>query len=61
MILRDGVTMPYRDDTFAQGQYYHIYNRGAGKTKIFFNVGNYQFLLRLAKEYYQKHGATIIA
>jgi len=52
--------MPYRGDIFTQGQYYHIYNRGAGKGKIFFNDGNYQYLLRLVKEYYQKHGATII-
>jgi len=53
--------MPYRGDAFVQGQYYHLYNRGAGKAKIFFNDGNYQCLLRLVKEYYQKHGATIIA
>jgi putative transposase len=53
--------MPYRGDIFTQGQYYHIYNRGAGKGKIFFNNGIYQYLLRLVKEYYQKHGAMIIA
>lgn len=53
--------MPYRGDIFTQGQYYHIYNRGAGKAKIFFNNGNYQYLLKLMKEYYQKYGATIIA
>jgi REP element-mobilizing transposase RayT len=53
--------MPYRGDAFSQGQYYHLYNRGAGKAKIFFNDGNYQYLLRLMKEYYQKHGAAIIA
>ena len=45
--------MPYRGDTFTQGQYYHIYNRGAVKGKIFFNDGNYQYLLRLVKEYYE--------
>jgi len=53
--------MPYRADTFMQGQYYHIYNRGTGKGQIFFNEGNYEYLLRLVKRYYQKHGATIIA
>jgi REP element-mobilizing transposase RayT len=53
--------MPYRADTFTQGQYYHIYNRGSGKEKIFFNEGNYEYLLRLMKRYYQKHGATVIA
>jgi putative transposase len=53
--------MPYRGDTFTQGQYYHLYNRGAGKAKIFFNHGNYHYLLRLVKDYYQKYGATVIA
>jgi putative transposase len=53
--------MPYRADTFTQGQYYHLYNRGAGKGLIFFNDGNYEHLLRLVKRYYQKHGATVIA
>jgi len=53
--------VPFRGDTFTQGQYYHIYNRGAGKAKIFFNDGNYQYILRLVKEYYQRHGATVIA
>ena len=53
--------MPYRGDTFTAGQYYHIYNRGVGKGKIFFNGGNYEYLLRLVKQYYQKHGATVIA
>lgn len=55
------VVMPYRGDTFTQGQYYHIYNRGAGKAKIFFNDENYRYLLRLVKEHYQKHGVAIIA
>ena len=31
--------MPYRNTEFTQGQYYHIYNRGAGKSKIFFRRG----------------------
>ena len=53
--------MPYRGDTFTQGQYYHIYNRGAGKGKIFFNDDNYQYLLKLAKKDSQKYGATLIA
>ena len=53
--------MPYRRDVFTPGQYYHIYNRGAGKGQIFFNEGNYEYLLRLVKRYYQKHCATVIA
>lgn len=53
--------MPYRGDAFVQGQYYHIYNRGAGKAKIFFNDGNYQYLLRLIKEHTPKFGVAVIA
>ncbi len=53
--------MPYRGDTFTRGQYYHIYNRGAGKGPIFFDDGNYEYLLQLVKRYYQKHSATVIA
>jgi putative transposase len=34
--------MPYRNDDFAAGQYYHIYNRGAGN--------HYHFLLRQETE-----------
>jgi putative transposase len=55
------VTLPYRGDAFTQGQYYHIYNRGAGRGKIFFNEGNYEYLLRLVKQYCTKYGATTIA
>lgn len=53
--------MPFRGDTFTRGQYYHIYNRGAGKNRIFFNDENYQYLLRLMQEYSWKHGAVMIA
>jgi REP element-mobilizing transposase RayT len=53
--------MPYRSDAFAQGQYYHLYNRGAGKGRIFFNPGNYEYLLQLIKRYYVKYGVAVIA
>ena len=53
--------MPYRGDEFAQGHYYHIYNRGAGGGLLFFNPGNYEYCLRLVKRCYQKYGATVIA
>jgi putative transposase len=53
--------MPYRGDVFTKGQYYHIYNRGAGKGRIFVNDANYQYLLRLVKAYHQKHGVMVIA
>ena len=52
--------MPYRGDLFASGQYYHIYNRGTGRGKIFFNPGNYEYLLRLVVKYYHKYGVAIL-
>ena len=56
-----GGDMPYRGDVFAAGQYYHIYNRGAGKGLIFFNEDNYRYLLSLVKRYQNKYGVTLIA
>jgi len=60
-LLAEAFDMPYRGDAFVQGQYYHLYNRGAGKGKIFFNDGNYLYLLRLIKEHAPKFGVTVIA
>ena len=34
---------------FIQGNYYHIYNRGAGRQPIFHEAANYAFLLRRLK------------
>ena len=53
--------MPYRGDVFAGGNYYHIYNRGAGRSLLFFNQGNYEYCLRLVKRYMQPYGAAVIA
>ena len=53
--------MPYRYHAFTQGQYYHIYNRGAGKGRIFLGKENYDYLLRLMRRYSQELGVTFIA
>jgi REP element-mobilizing transposase RayT len=53
--------MPFRGYPFTQGQYYHVYNRGAGKGRIFFIDENYEYLMRLMKEHDQKYGAVVIA
>ncbi|MBM3152515.1 MAG: transposase [Chloroflexi bacterium] len=53
--------MPQRGNVFAPGQYYHIYNRGAGKADIFFNPGNYEYLLRLVKRDMQPCSISVIA
>jgi len=33
------------------GCYFHIYNRGNNKEKVFFNKGNYLYFLKLVKKY----------
>ena len=43
--------MPYRKVQFAQGHYYHVYNRGIERQPIFREQENYEFLLRRVKEY----------
>lgn len=53
--------MPYRGEPFAEGQYYHVYNRGAGKQRIFFIEDNYQYLVQLMAGYARKYYVTVIA
>jgi putative transposase len=43
--------MPYRQNNFQAGQYYHIYNRGNNRQDIFFERENYLFFLRLVRKY----------
>lgn len=51
--------MPRR--SFHQGNYYHIYNRGANRAPIFFSKENYFYFLRLIKKYALKYQITFIA
>ena len=37
--------MPYRKESFYPGAYYHLYNRGVNRQKIFYEDRNYQFFL----------------
>ncbi|MFH1524159.1 MAG: transposase [Chloroflexota bacterium] len=53
--------MPSRSDIFAPSQYYHVYNRGTGRGNIFFNPGNYEYLVQLVKRYIQPCGISVIA
>jgi len=52
--------MPQRGAVFAAGEYYHIYNRGAGRNPIFFTPANYEYCLRLVKRYLTQYAVTII-
>jgi len=53
--------MPYRKVQFAQGQFYHIYNRGVEGQPIFREEENYFFLLRRLKTYAAALNITVIA
>jgi len=53
--------MPYRKVQFAQGHYYHVYNRGIDRQPIFQAAANYEFLLRRIKQYVQALRVTVIA
>ena len=50
-----------RRDVFAPGEYYHIFNRGAGRGTLFFTPANYEHCLRLIKHYRRPCGAAVIA
>ena len=43
--------MPRRLIPFVEDQYYHIYNRGVNRERIFFEQGNYLLFLRGLKKY----------
>ena len=53
--------MPRRKNIFTTGHYYHIYNRGANRERIFFNQENYAHCLRLVRKYSQEYQIAIIA
>lgn len=53
--------MPRRTITFARGQYYHLYNRGAGKHPLFHEETNYLYVLRQTKQYARQFNVAVIA
>ncbi len=53
--------MAARDTQFVQGQYYHIYNRGAQRTSICLNDRDFCDILRRVQEYVAKYSIAIIA
>jgi len=52
--------MPRREP-FVRGNYYHIYNRGAGRQAIFLEERNYIYVLRLLKKVAAESGITVVA
>jgi REP element-mobilizing transposase RayT len=53
--------MPARRQEFQAGEYYHIFHRGAGGQKIFFETENYLYFLRLVNKYLEIFAMSIIA
>jgi len=46
---------------FEVGGYYHVYNRGAGRSRIFAEPENYRYLLRWLAYYSREFGVPVIA
>jgi REP element-mobilizing transposase RayT len=46
---------------FAKGQYYHLYNRGAGRQSLFIEESNYHYIQRRTKLYCRKFRLSVIA
>ena len=45
----------------AAGRYYHVYNRGCNRQRIFANDGNYVFLLQRIKSFLPDYALSVIA
>ena len=53
--------MPRRHNKFVKGHFYHLYNRGAKKQKIFYESENYLYLPKLVKKNMHKSDINVIA
>jgi len=53
--------MPYRTVAAAEGEIYHVYNRGALKTTLFFNSQMYELFIDLLNKYAAMYHISIIA
>ncbi|MFQ5865353.1 MAG: transposase [bacterium] len=53
--------MPYRKNEFYQGGYYHIFNRGVNRERVFFSEENYLYCLRLVRKYVERYFVSVIA
>ncbi len=53
--------MPARKVAFAQGEYYHIYNRGAGRLPIFRQAVDFEFVLGRMQQYARSLRVSVLA
>ena len=56
-----GNTMPFRTPGLEQGEFYHFYNRGNNKQRIFFERENYHYFLRTFGSYFTEDIAEMCA
>ncbi len=49
------------NEPFAEGNIYHIFNRGCNRENIFFKEENYIFLLKKVNQTVSKYGVTVLA
>jgi len=50
-----------RNVQFYRGGYYHIYNRGANRNRIFVETSNYFFVLEKVRKYSEMYGIAVLA
>jgi putative transposase len=53
--------MPFRQDAFAAGYLYHVYNRGVDRARIFAEPRNYLYLLGKVKELVGDLSISVVA
>ena len=53
--------MPRRKTPFSPANFYHVYNRGNNRQKVFLEAENYRFFLRRLRFYFNSNGIDLIA
>jgi len=53
--------MPYRKTEFRAGHYYHLYNRGANRQRIFFCDDNWGYFIKRIRHYFQPELVDVVA
>ncbi len=59
--INELLIMPRRSINFAQGSYYHVYNRGNNYQTIFFERENYLHFLKLVRRYLIANNILVLA
>jgi putative transposase len=60
-VMHWGDNMPRRRTRFSPSNFYHVYNRGNNREKIFLEGENYRFFLQKLHTYFELQGICLIA